>query len=175
MAIDFSKLRKKINQDEIKRLEETYKQNQTSGTFTELPSGRYPVRVEKMEVRKSTFSNNTVDQISIDFSVTDGAHKGQHIFYNGSFDTHFCHGYAATAKLLSQLTDNQLDENSILVSITGSKQDAADFITELYQMIADAYEYDLDYQVKESKSINPYNNKPYINRYYTITDVYDMV
>lgn len=174
MAINFSKLRKKIDQDQIKRLEETYKQNHNNGTFTEVPSGVYPVKVEKMEVRQSTFGNNTVDQISIDFSVTDGEHKGQHIFYNGSFDTHFCHGFGATARLLSELTGDELDENSILVSITGDKSDAADFITELYQMIADSFEYDLDYQVKESKSINPYNNKPYVNRFYKVVEVYDV-
>ena len=169
MAVDFSAFKESLNEKQIEKMEQDYKQNQ-GGNFPELPSGIYPVALDKMEVGKSQWGT---DQVNITFKIVDGDHKGKLIFYNGTFDTHFAHGYSQTARLLSEMTDGDLDENSILYNLTKNVDDAANYITDLYQALAGQFEYDLDYKVQESTKINPNTNKPYINKFYSISEVFD--
>lgn len=171
MAVDYSKFKANLNSKEVEDLEKKYKANQNNGSFAELPSGTYAVELEKMEVGTSSWGQ---DQINITFKIIDGDHKGQRIFYNGSFDTHFAHGYDQTARLISGMTGGDVTEFDVLHFITKDPSEVKTYILDLYQMIAEQrLSYDLDYEVRTSTKINPNNNKPYVNKFFTITEVYE--
>lgn len=167
MAVDFSQFKKKLNTKEMADLEEKYKKS--SGTFAEIPSGTYSVSLDKMEVKDGQYGQ----QMSIIFNITDGKYKGQKIFYNGSFDTHFAHGFDATARLISEMTDGDLDEDSILYALTQDPEQVADFLTDMFQEMAGKLEWDLKYTVTQSKKLNPNTNQPYTNKFYSIEEVFD--
>lgn len=167
MAVDFGKFKDMVNQDDVKAMEERFK---NQGNYQELPSGVYPVELDKMEVGQSSWG---ADQINITFKITEGQHKGQLIFYNGTFDDHFAHGKPQTARLISEMTDGEVDKFIILKELDkGTGCDA--FLTDLFQAIADQLCFDLDYQVKESNKLNPNTNKPYINKFFSIAEVYEL-
>lgn len=167
MAVDFGKFKEMVNQDDVKAMEERFS---SQSNYQELPSGIYPVELDKMEVGKSSWG---ADQVNITYKITEGQHKGQLIFYNGTFDDHFAHGKPQTARLISEMTDGEVDKFVILKELDRGV-DCADFLTDLFQAIAGELCFDLDYQVKESNKINPNSNKPYINKFYSIKDVYDV-
>lgn len=169
MAVDFSKFQQKLSEKEIKDLEEKH---QTSGNYRDIPSGVYPVALNKMELTKSKF--NGADQLAIDFKVTDGEFSGQHIFVNGTFDDHFAHGVGQMARLLSEMTGGEVPRETMLYNLTQPISNVSSFILDLYQAIAGKLEYDLDLDVKTSTKINSYTNKPYVNRFYSIAAVYDV-
>lgn len=169
MAVDFSGFKVKVNKSELDAMEERFK-GQNSGGFPDLPSGVYPVELDKMEVGQSAWG---ADQINITFRITEGEHKGKLIFYNGTFDDHFAHGKPQTARLISEMTDGELDKFIILRELDASVQNASDYLTDLYQAIEGQRVFDLDYQVRESKKLNPNTNKPYINKFFSITEVFD--
>lgn len=166
--VDFRKFQKNLNKKEVEKLEKEHQAQ--NNNYTPLPSGTYPVKVQKMEVGKSNWGT---DQINIDFLITEEDHKGQHIFYNGTFDDHFAHGIGQTARLLSQMTDGDVDEGTMIYYLTQDVDDVKDFILDLYQTISGKLEYDLDYDVRTSNKINPNTNKPYINKFFSIDAVYD--
>lgn len=167
MAVNFKKFKEMVNQDDVKAMEERFK---SQGNYQELPSGVYPVELDKMEVGQSSWG---ADQINITFKITEGQHKGQLIFYNGTFDDHFAHGKPQTARLISEMTDGEVDKFIILKELDkGTGCDA--FLTDLFQAIADQLCFDLDYQVKESNKLNPNTNKPYINKFFSIAEVYEL-
>ena len=170
MALDYSRFKEQLSASDIKRLEERYK---AGGNRTEIPSGTYPVRLSRMEVKENKFGG---ENINISFKITDGDRKGQLIFYNGSFNDKVDSGFRATARLISQLTDGQVDEDSILTNIIKENHDdVADYIDDLFEFMGSAYEYDLDYKVVPQTDINPITGKPYgPNRFFSITDVYDI-
>ena len=166
----FDEFNKKLNKTELEKMEERFK-NQNSGSFPELPSGIYPVELDKMEVGTSNWGT---DQVNITFRITEGEHKGKLIFYNGTFDDHFAHGKPQTAKLISEMTAEEVDRFTIL-AVLDEGPDAADgYLTDLFQVIADNFAFDLDYTVKEATKINPNTNKPYINKFYSIAEVFDI-
>lgn len=169
MAVDFSAFNTKVNKAELENMEERFK-GQNNGNFPELPSGIYPVELDKMEVGTSSFGT---DQVNITFKITDGDHKGKLIFYNGTFDDHFAHGKPQTARLISEMTDGEVDKFAILKELDAGVQEAGNYLTDLYQAIAGQLVFDLDYQVKESNKLNPYTQKPYVNKFFTITEVFD--
>lgn len=168
MAIDFGRFKEKLSESDIKKMEEQY----TSGNGGSVPAGTYPVQIFRMEVKENNFGG---ENLNISFKITDGDRKGQLIFYNGTFNNKIDSGYRATARLISQMTDHQLDEESILFNITKEDHDdVADYIDDLFDTMKDAYEYDLKYEVVEQTKINPTTGKPYgPNRFFSITDVYD--
>ena len=167
MAVNFKRFKEMVNQDDVKAMEERFK---NQGNYQELPSGVYPVELDKMEVGQSSWG---ADQINITFKITEGQHKGQLIFYNGTFDDHFAHGKPQTARLISEMTDGEVDKFIILKELDkGTGCDA--FLTDLFQAIADQLCFDLDYQVKESNKLNPNTNKPYINKFFSIAEVYEL-
>lgn len=168
--VDFSAFKTKVNKNELDSMEERFK-NQNTGNFPELPSGVYPVELDKMEVGTSQWG---ADQVNITFKITDGEHKGQLIFYNGTFDDHFAHGKPQTARLISEMTDGEVDKFSILKELDAGKDAASDFLTDLYQVIAGQLSFDLDYDVRTSSKLNPNTNKPYVNKFFSISEVFDM-
>ena len=168
--VDFSAFKTKVNKNELDSMEERFK-NQNTGNFPELPSGIYPVELDKMEVGTSQWGT---DQVNITFKITDGEHKGQLIFYNGTFDDHFAHGKPQTARLISEMTDGEVDKFSILKELDAGKDAASDFLTDLYQAIAGQLAFDLDYDVRTSNKLNPNTNKPYVNKFFSISEVFDM-
>ena len=168
--VDFSAFKTKVNKNELDSMEERFK-NQNTGNFPELPSGVYPVELDKMEVGTSQWG---ADQVNITFKITDGEHKGQIIFYNGTFDDHFAHGKPQTARLISEMTDGEVDKFSILKELDAGKDAASDFLTDLYQAIAGQLAFDLDYDVRTSNKLNPNTNKPYVNKFFSISEVFDM-
>lgn len=169
MSANFSAFRENLNASQIKEMEEKYAN--TSTNYPELPSGLYPVRLEKMGINDTSWGTK---QISMTFDITDGEHKGQKIFYNGSFDEHFAHGIGATAQLISEMTDKEVDKNSIAYNLEQSPEVAGEYITDLYQILSSGFEFDLDYTIKESKKINPNTNKPYVNKFYSIKEVFEV-
>ena len=170
MSVDFSAFKTKVNKQELDEMEKRF-ENQNSGNFPEIPTGIYPVALDRMEVGQSSWGT---DQVNITFKITDGSHKGQLIFYNGTFDDHFAHGKPMTAKLISDMTDGQVDRFAILKELDAGAANASNYLTDLYQAMAGQLEFDLDYQVKESNKLNPNTNKPYINRFFHITEVFDV-
>jgi len=174
MAIDFSAFKETLNTKQIEQMEKDYVAG--NGQFTDVPSGTYPVEVVKMEVSHVTGGKfGDFDRLNIDFKITDGDHKGQHIFYNGTFNNKIDSGYRASAQLLSQMTDGEVDENSILYNLTQDLSVAADYVIDLFQAIQGKLCYDLNYTVQEQTKINPATNQPYkANRWFSIEEVYDM-
>lgn len=170
MAVDFSRFKEKLSESDIKKMEDQYK---TGGSRSEVPSGTYPVKLSRMEVKENNFGG---ENMNISFKITDGSHNGQLIFYNGTFNNKIDSGYRATAVLISQLTDGQLDEDSILFNITKEDHDdVADYLDGLFNVLKSAYEYDLKYEVVEQTKINPATGKPYgPNRFFSIDAVYDI-
>lgn len=169
MAVDFSRFKEQLSENDIKKMEDQYK----GGNGGSVPSGTYPVRLSRMEVKENNFGG---ENMNISFKITDGDRKGQLIFYNGSFNNKIDSGFRATARLISELTDHQLDENSILFNLTkGDHDHVADYLDDLYETLKGAYEWDLRYEVKEQTDINPNTGKPYApNRFFSIEAVYDI-
>lgn len=169
MGVDFSAFKSKVNKSELEEMEKRY-QEQNTGNYPELPSGTYPVELNKMEVGRSSWGT---DQVNITFKITDGTHKNKLVFYNGTFDDHFAHGKLQTAKLISEMTDGEVDKFSILKELDAGPDAVSDYLTDLYQAIAGQLVFDLDYTVKESTKLNTNTNKPYINKFYSIVEVFD--
>lgn len=172
MAVDFSAFKEELNTKEIEEMEKNYKPG--NGGYTDVPSGIYPVKLENLEVKSQDGKFGHFDQITMDFKITDGEYKGQHIFYNGTFNNKIDSGYAATARLLSEMTDGGLDEHSILYNITKDIDSVTEYILDLFQIISNNFEYDLNLDVKEQTDINPNTGKPYKpNRFFSIKEVFD--
>lgn len=146
-------------------------QEKNRGSFREVPSGTYAVVVDKMEVGESNWGD---DQISITFKVTEGEYKNSRIFYNGTFNEHFAHGINATARLLAEMLDDEdMSAETIAVILGHGVDEATDFIADAAEM-CEAFGYDLDYDIQESNKTNPNTGKPYVNKFYSIAEVFDI-
>ena len=169
MALDLSKFKEKVSKEEIKRMEETY----GSGNGGSVPAGTYPVRLSRMEVKANNFGG---ENLNISFKITDGDRKGQLIFYNGTFNKKPDSGYQATARLIAQIADDPELYDTVFKYVTSDDHDSlADYVDGLFEVLKGAYEYDLKYEVVEQTKINPNTGKPYgPNRFFSITDVYDI-
>ena len=173
MAVDFSAFKETLNTQQIQQMEKDYTAG--NGQFSDVPSGTYAVEVVKMEVSHQSGQYGDFDRLNIDFKIIDGDHKGQHIFYNGTFNNKIDSGYRASAQLLSQMTDGEVDENSILFNLTHDLSIAQEYVLELFQAIQGKLSYDLNYTVQEQTKINPQTGQPYkANRWFSIEEVYDM-
>ncbi|MBR6850953.1 MAG: DUF669 domain-containing protein [Lachnospiraceae bacterium] len=153
-----------------KAIEEQRKNN---GGYREVPSGEYPVVVDKMEVEETAWGD---DQISIWFKITDGDFKNSKIFYNGMFNENYSNGVNATAILLKDmLDDKELSAETIAVILNrfdGGMDAIRDFIADAAEEV-ESLCYDLDYTAKESKKTNPRTGKPYLNKTYEIVNVFE--
>lgn len=172
MSIDFAAFKEKLDVNEIEKMKKEY--NPSGGTYSEIPSGLYPVKLEKMEVKSQDGKYGHFDQICINFKIIDGGYKGQCIFYNGTFNNKVDSGYSATARLISEMTDGELDENSILYNITKDIDEVTEYILDLFQVMCGHFEYDLKLDIKEQTDINPNTGKPYKpNKFFSIEEVFD--
>lgn len=167
-----SKWKNKVSAKEEAAVRKAMKEQESSqGSFREVPTGVYPVVVDKMEVGESNWGN---DQINITFKITDGEYKNSRIFYNGTFDDHFAHGINKTAELLAGLIDDEdLSIETIAVILGHGVDEATDFIADAAEMCED-FGYDLNYEIRLSNKTNPHTGKPYKNMYFTIEEVFDM-
>ena len=146
-------------------------QEKNQRTYREVPSGTYPVVVDKMEVGQSSWGD---DQINITFKITDGEYKNSRIFYNGTFDDHFAHGIYETAKLLADMIDDEDITIAMIAVILGHGVDeATEFLADAAEM-CDNFGYDVDYDVRLSAKTNPNTGKPYKNLFFTIEEVFDL-
>ena len=170
MAVDFSRFKEKLSAADIQKMEDQYK---AGGSRSDIPSGTYPVQLSRMEVKENNFGG---ENMNISFKITDGSRKGQLIFYNGTFNNKIDSGYRATARLISQMTGNEVDEDSVLFNITKEDHDeVADYLDDMCDALKSSYEWDLEYKVVEQTAINPNTGKPYgPNRFFGITEVYDI-
>lgn len=150
-------------------------QRKNKGKYREVPSGEYPVVVDKMEVAETSWGG---DQISIWFKITDGEFEKSIIFYNGMFNENFSNGINATGILLADmLDDDELTAETIAVILNRFESDEG--MAAIRDFIADAAEeveplcYDLYYTVKDGAKTNPRTGKPYVNRSYEIMNVFE--
>ncbi len=167
MAVDFSAFHEKLDQKEVECLNEEY--SQSGGSFQELPSGKYHVVLDKMELRTTNWGT---DQISINFKVTEGEKKGRLIFYNGTFNKKVDSGYRATAKLISDMTGREVSELDVLHNLTlEDHTEVGNYILDLFQVLKGNFEYEVDWEVKVQTNINPKTGKPWApNRFLNIVE-----
>ena len=170
MGVDFKSFNKRFSKDEINKAEQQYKEfeEKHGNNYKEVPSGVYPVSVEKLELGTSSWGE---DQVNITFEIIDGDFKGQKLFYNGRFNDNFACGEEQTARLISELTGEDLTKESALLIL--KSKDCADTLAEIFDMIHESLTYDLDYDVKISKKLNPNTNRPYVNKFFSVDEVYD--
>ncbi len=169
----FDAFKKTLSKSEVEKLENDYKAG--GSTRTEVPTGEYVVAVKKMEAVTKDGNFGPYSQINIDFEIVDGERKKQHIFYNGTFNNKLDSGLEATARLISKLTDGEVDKNSILSEISEGVDNCKDYILDLYQALQEEpMEYLLHLEVQEQTKVNPNTGKPYkANRFFSIEEVYD--
>ena len=169
----FDKFNELMSESERKEMEERISKanaNNTNATYVEIPSGTYAVEVEKMEVKPTSWGD---EQVSIQFNIIEGEFKGKKIFYSGEFREHFSKGFIPTAKLISGLTGEEVADYVILKKLEGDRGELKDYLLDLFEIISDAFTYDLKYTVSESNKVNPNTNKPYVNKFYSIEEVFD--
>lgn len=171
--MDLSRFKTHMDTKEIEKLEKEYRPN--NGGYTDIPSGTYAVTVEKMEVSHQNGQYGDFDRLNIDFKIIDGEKKGQHIFYNGTFNNKVDSGYRATAELISQLFDGELNWYDVIPILEQDISAMTEDIIDLFQELHGKFSYDLNYKVQEQTKINPNTNQPYkANRWFSIEEVYDM-
>ncbi len=169
----FDKFNEAMSASERNEMEERIKkanENNSSGNYVEIPSGTYAVEVEKMEVKPTSWGD---EQVSIQFNIIEGEIKGKKIFYSGEFREHFSKGFIPTAKLISGLTGGEVADYVILKKLEGDREELKDYLLDLFEIVSDAFTYDLKYTVSESNKVNPNTNKPYVNKFYSVEEVYD--
>ena len=167
----FDKFNEVMSEKERKEMEERInKAGENNVSYVEIPSGTYAVELEKMEVKPTSWGD---DQVSIQFNIIEGEFKGKKIFYSGAFYDHFAKGFIPTAKLISGLTGDEVADFVILKKLEGDKDELNDYLLDLFELISDNFTFDLKYTVSESNKINPNNNKPYVNKFYSIEEVYE--
>ena len=167
-----NKWKKKVSPREEAAIKKAMKeQEQNNGQYREVPSGLYPVVIDKMEVGESSWGT---DQINITFKITEGEYRNSRIFYNGTFDDNFAHGIYKTAELLASLMDDEdMTTSTIAVILDHGVDEAKDFIADAAET-CENLGYDLDYEVRLSNKTNPNTGKPYKNTYFTIEEVFDV-
>lgn len=155
--------------------------------YKEVPEGTYVVKVPLMEVGTSNWGD---EQVNIRFQIQEGPYKNSIIFYNGAFDNNRPNGTMDTADIIYNLLDKEVPLKDIIFILQGaepsdndgnarSRRDIKKGIDNVTDFLADAmeniegYDYELDYQISYSKKANPNTGKPYKNKSYTVTPVYD--
>ena len=165
------KWKKKVTAKEEAAVEKAMaEQEKNQRNFRKVPTGVYPVVVDKMEVGESNWGD---DQINITFKITDGEYRNSRIFYNGTFDEHFAHGINKTAELISQMMDDEdMPAKTIAVILGHGVDEATDFVADAAE-ICENLAYDLDYEIRLSNKTNPNTGKAYENMFYSILEVFD--
>jgi len=154
----FEKYAAKINQEELAKSQQEIKDNASGGQREEVPVGKYEVKVDKLECKRSKAGNMMV---SIWFKILRGKFEKSVIFYNGVFHEDWMRH--RVAKILSDLLDDgdrTAEINLILKS--GNMDEVNDFCMDIHEAIDDNFEYLLDYG--QSKGYQTY----------AITEVYEV-
>lgn len=153
----FEKYADKINADDLKASQQEIQNNSNGGTREDVPVGKYEVKVDKLECKKSKAGNLMV---SIWFRIMTGKFEKSVIFYNGVFHEDWMRH--RVAKILSDLLDDGDRTAEInLILKTDNMQVINDFCMDIHESIDGRLEYLLDYGL--SKGYNTY----------TIAEVYD--
>jgi hypothetical protein len=146
----FDKYADKINADELKASQKEIQDNASGGDYPEIPVGKYEVKVDKLECKKSKSGNLMV---SIWFKILKGKYEKSLIFYNGVFYEDWMRH--RVAKILSDLLDDgdrTAEINLILKS--NNMQVINDFCMDIHESVDKRLEYLLDYGL--SKGYNTY-------------------
>ena len=138
----FEKYSSKINQEELAKSQKEIQDNANSGgQREEVPVGKYEVKVDRLECKKSKAGNLMV---SIWFRILSGKFEKSVIFYNGVFHEDWMRH--RVAKILSDILDDgdrTAEINLILKS--GDMVAINDFCMDIHEDVDDRLEYLLDY------------------------------
>jgi hypothetical protein len=138
----FDKYADKINADELKASQKEIQDNANGGgNYEEIPVGKYEVKVDKLECKKSKAGNLMV---SIWFRILTGKFEKSVIFYNGVFHEDWMRH--RVAKILSDILDDgdrTAEINLILKS--GNMDEINNFCMDIHEDVDGRLEYLLDY------------------------------
>ena len=151
------------------------------GNHSKISSGKYEVKVDKMELRVAPWGET---QVAIQFRILAGDYTEQCIFYEQGFEEDWKRHRAV--KMLAALADNELytllHKNGVDIPDgmgeawlndafkTGTNEEINDLLLDLHKTIDGKFEYLLDYSSKPAKTKD---NKEYTKKEYTIVEVWD--
>jgi hypothetical protein len=138
----FDKYASKINADDLKASQKEIQDNANGGgNREEVPVGKYEVKVDKLECKKSKQNNLMV---SIWFRIMTGKYEKSVIFYNGVFYEDWMRH--RVAKILSDLLDDGDRTAEINLILKSNNMDTInDFCMDIHEDIDGRLEYLLDY------------------------------
>ena len=126
------------------------------GNFKEVPLGQYEVSIEKMELKATKKEKGSKPMVSVWFNIVDDEFKGQKIFMNQviteGFQIHIVNEFLRS--LVQDCADAPVVEFK-------SYAQYANLLMDIHELVADSFEYGLDYGVTK-KGFNTFD----------ITDVY---
>lgn len=138
----FEKYASKINQEELAKSQKEIQDNANGGgQREEVPVGKYEVKVDKLECKKSSKGN---PMVSIWFRILEGKFEKSVIFYNGVFMEDWMRH--RVAKILSDILDDgdrTAEINLILKS--ANIEEINDFCMDIHEAVDGKFEYLLDY------------------------------
>jgi hypothetical protein len=137
---DWSKFDKQVDLEALAADVEEVEKNGRSGSYEEIPDGKYEVKVEKMELGQSKKGD---PMLKIQFKIVAGDYENQRIFYNGVMqpqnENAFGFQVHRNNEMLRALWDCEKDD----VKFTGFK-DYADLILDIHEEIDGQLEYLLE-------------------------------
>lgn len=137
----FDKYNSKINQEELAASQKEIQDNANGGQREEVPVGKYEVKVDKLECKKSKAGNLMV---SIWFRILTGKFEKSCIFYNGVFHEDWMRH--RVAKMLSDLLDDGDHVAEInLILKSNDMEEINNFCMDIHESIDGRLEYLLDY------------------------------
>jgi hypothetical protein len=154
----FEKYASQINAEELAASQKEIQQNSNGGQREDVPVGKYEVKVDKLECKRSKQGN---PMVSIWFRIMNGKFEKSVIFYNGVFREDWMRH--RVAKMLSDLLDDgdRTAEINLILKSNDVKV-VNDLCMDIHESIDGRLEYLLDYGLHKG-----YNT-------YTITEVYDV-
>ncbi len=153
----FEKYAKKIDEAALAESQKEINEN-NSGDFAEVPVGKYEVKIDKMEAKKSKNGN---PMISIWFKILEGTYKNSLIFYNGVFYEDWMRH--RVVDFLSAIMDDDSHKAEINLILKDNKiEEINNFVMDIHEEIDKKFEYLLNYGEKKGYST------------YEIEDVYDV-
>lgn len=146
----FDKYNKNINAEELAASQKEINENSSSGDYPEVPVGKYEVKVDKLEAKKSKSGN---PMVTIWFKILEGDFKDSYIFYNGVFHEDWMRH--RVVEMLSDLLDDDDHKAEINLILKDSNLDEINnFCLDVHESIDGKFEYLLDYG--EKKGYNTY-------------------
>lgn len=138
----FEKYAGKINAEELAASQKEITENaKGGGNYEEVPVGKYEVKVEKLECKKSSKGN---PMVSIWFRILEGNFKNSLIFYNGVFTEDWMRH--RVVDLLSALMDDNSHKAEInLILKSNDVNTVNEFCMDVHESIDGKFEYLLNY------------------------------